>query len=68
MCHLACGGVAGSANFEDITKNDSKPNEAGLSRNGKTISLVDLTLLPAADDFMMLSCRATTRHYRRHSF
>ena len=47
--------VAGSANFEDITKNDSKPNEAGLSRNGKTISLVDLTLLPAADDFMMLS-------------
>ena len=47
--------MAGSANFEDITKNDSKPNEAGLSRNGKTISLVDLTLLPAADDFMMLS-------------
>ena len=51
----ACDDVAGSANFEDITKNDSKPNEAGLSRNGKTISLVDLTLLPAADDFMMLS-------------
>ena len=51
----ACDDVAWSTNFEYITKNDSKPNEAGLSRNGKTISLVDLTLLAAADDFTVLS-------------
>ena len=49
-----CSDVAGSVNFEDITKTDSKPNEVGLGRKGKTTPSVDLTPPAAADDLMVL--------------